>query len=55
MLVDISKAIVIEIAVKIAIAIATVKAFAKQLANYLIQPANIEVLRIYFQSLLSAA
>jgi hypothetical protein len=53
--VDISKAIVMEIAVRIAIAIATIKALAKQLANHLIQPANIEVLRVYFQILLSAA
>jgi hypothetical protein len=53
--VNISKAIVIEIVVKIVIAMATIKALAKQLANHLIQPANIEVLRVCFQNLLSAA
>ena len=53
--VDISKAMVMEMAVRMAIALATIKALAKQLANHLIQPANMEVLRACFQSPLSAA
>jgi hypothetical protein len=45
---------VIEIVVRIAIAIVIIKALAQQLANHLIQPANIEVLRACFQSPLLA-